>query len=87
MALLFTDEHTALPTDYEQYAPTYAWTRWAVPWAAMRLLTPEAHAAGMTRVRQAQARGELWRSHYVVLHYAREHRVQPPGLHFPPLEA
>jgi SAM-dependent methyltransferase len=39
--------------------------------SAMRLLTPEAHAAGMTRVRQAQAMGQAWRSHYVVLRYAR----------------
>ena len=38
--------------------------------SAMRLLAPEAHAAGMARVRQAQARGEAWRSHYVVLHYS-----------------
>jgi len=22
----------AFPTDYDQYAATYAWTRWAVPW-------------------------------------------------------
>lgn len=39
--------------------------------SAMRLLSPEAHAQGMARVRQAQVRGELWRSHYVVLRYAR----------------
>lgn len=39
--------------------------------SAMRLLTPEAHAGGMARVRQAQARGEVWRSHYLVLQYAR----------------
>jgi SAM-dependent methyltransferase len=38
--------------------------------SAMRLLTPEAHAVGMTRVRQAQAMGQAWRSHYVVLHYS-----------------
>lgn len=37
--------------------------------SAMRLLTPEAHAAGIRRVRQAQAMGQVWRSHYVVFRY------------------
>jgi len=35
----------------------------------MRLLAPEYHAAGMARVREAQARGEQWRSCYTLLHY------------------
>jgi SAM-dependent methyltransferase len=39
--------------------------------SALRLLTPEAHAAGMARVRAAQGRGEQWQSSYDVLHYAR----------------
>lgn len=39
--------------------------------SAMRLLTPEAHAAGMMRVREAQAMGRVWRSHYLVLRYSR----------------
>jgi SAM-dependent methyltransferase len=26
-----------LPTDYDVYAPTYAWTRWAVPWVVSPL--------------------------------------------------
>jgi SAM-dependent methyltransferase len=38
--------------------------------SAMRLLPDEAHAVGMARVREAQAQGALWRSHYVALHYA-----------------
>ena len=37
--------------------------------SAMRLLPPEYHAAGMARVREAQARGEQWHSCYTVLHY------------------
>ena len=37
--------------------------------SAMRLISAEAHAAGMARVRAAQREGALWRSHYVVLHY------------------
>ena len=37
--------------------------------SAMRLLAPEYHAAGMARVREAQARGQQWRSCYTVLHY------------------
>ena len=37
--------------------------------SAMRLLAPEYHAAGMARVREAQARGEQWRSCYTLLHY------------------
>jgi SAM-dependent methyltransferase len=37
--------------------------------SAMRLLPDEVHAAGMARVRKAQAEGLSWRSHYVVLHY------------------
>jgi SAM-dependent methyltransferase len=38
--------------------------------SAMRLLPDEVHQAGMARVRQAQAAGLAWRSHYVMLHYA-----------------
>jgi len=38
--------------------------------SAMRLLPEEAHAAGMARVRAAQMEGALWRSYYVLLHYA-----------------
>ena len=38
--------------------------------SALRLLPPDAHAAGMARVRAGQAQGRLWRSHYLVLHYA-----------------
>lgn len=38
--------------------------------SAMRLLPAATHAAGMTRVRAAQAVGGTWRSHYLVLHYA-----------------
>jgi ubiquinone/menaquinone biosynthesis C-methylase UbiE len=37
--------------------------------SSMRLISEEQHAAGMTRVRAAQARGERWRSCYIVLHY------------------
>ncbi len=37
--------------------------------SAMRLFAPEYHAAGMARVREAQARGEQWRSCYTLLHY------------------
>ena len=40
--------------------------------SAMRLLAPSDHAAGMLRVREAQARGERWLSCYMVLHYGRE---------------
>lgn len=40
--------------------------------SAMRQLAPEVHAAGMARVRADQARGALWRSHYLVLQYATE---------------
>ena len=41
--------------------------------SAMRLLPGEVHAAGMRRVRAAQAEGALWRSQYVVFHYAPAH--------------
>jgi predicted TPR repeat methyltransferase len=37
--------------------------------SAMRLLPAHVHAAGMDRVRAAQAEGAVWRSHYLVLHY------------------
>src|SRR5438128_2522151 len=37
--------------------------------SAMRLLAPADHAAGIGRVREAQARGEQWLSCYTVLHY------------------
>ena len=26
------NDASSFPTDYDEYAPTYAWTRWAVPW-------------------------------------------------------
>jgi SAM-dependent methyltransferase len=38
--------------------------------SAMRLLPDHVHAAGMARVRAAQAEGASWRSHYLVLHFA-----------------
>jgi len=38
--------------------------------SAMRLLEPAMHAAGMARVREAQAHGESWLSIYAVLSYA-----------------
>ena len=39
--------------------------------SAMRLMDPEAHTAGMARVRAAGARGEHWLSCYDVLLYTR----------------
>jgi SAM-dependent methyltransferase len=39
--------------------------------SAMRLMDPEAHAAGMERVRAAGKRGQQWFSYYDVLVYAR----------------
>jgi SAM-dependent methyltransferase len=39
--------------------------------SAMRLMKPEAHAAGMERVRAAGAKGEQWFSCYDVLFYTR----------------
>ena len=39
--------------------------------SAMRLIEPEAHAAGMARLRAAAARGEQWLSCYDVLLYTR----------------
>lgn len=39
--------------------------------SAMRLIEPEAHAAGMARIRAAGARGERWLSCYDVLLYTR----------------
>jgi SAM-dependent methyltransferase len=38
--------------------------------SSMRLITPEAHAAGMRRVRLAQKAGGVWHSHYVVFQYS-----------------
>lgn len=37
--------------------------------SSMRLITPEAHAAGMLRVREARKAGGVWHSHYVVFQY------------------
>ncbi len=31
------------PTDYDQYAPTYAWARWAVPWVVAPLVRALEH--------------------------------------------
>jgi SAM-dependent methyltransferase len=39
--------------------------------SAMRLMDPDAHAAGMARVREAGARGEHWLSCYDILVYSR----------------
>lgn len=39
--------------------------------SALRLITPEAHAAGLTRVRQAQAAGEEWASLYTIYQYVK----------------
>ena len=40
--LMKAGDRASFPTDYDQYAPTYAWTRWAVPW----VLEPLAKIAG-----------------------------------------
>jgi SAM-dependent methyltransferase len=37
-----TKTGATFPTDYDQYAPTYAWARWAVPW----VVSPLARLAG-----------------------------------------
>jgi SAM-dependent methyltransferase len=42
--------------------------------SAMRLISDSEHAAGMARVRAAQARGESWISCYDVIHYRRSER-------------
>ena len=37
-----TNDGFSFPTDYDEYAPTYAWARWAVPW----VVSPLARIAG-----------------------------------------
>lgn len=39
--------------------------------SALRLIAPTAHAEGLERVRQAQARGERWQSLYTIYVYGR----------------
>jgi SAM-dependent methyltransferase len=31
------NDGVSIPTDYDEYAPTYAWARWAVPWVVSPL--------------------------------------------------
>jgi hypothetical protein len=40
--------------------------------SSLRLITPDAHAAGMARVRAAAERGEQWLSCYDLLAYCRQ---------------
>ncbi len=40
--------------------------------SAMRLMSPQAHRAGIARVREAQKRGEKWHSCYTALIYGKE---------------
>jgi SAM-dependent methyltransferase len=40
--------------------------------SAMRLISPEAHRAGMVRVREGQKRGEKWHSCYTALTYSKD---------------
>jgi SAM-dependent methyltransferase len=44
------DSRTSFPIDYDAYAPTYTWTRWAVPWVLQSLVQSASALPKGTRV-------------------------------------
>ena len=62
--------------DYDQYAPTYSWARWAVPWVLAPLARVAAALPSGSTVLEAGLRPEgrvvivTDSKYYLALHYA-----------------